>query len=47
MANLKNELESVELYRAFTVEEIQDRREMFSSGKSDPCEDLMYYFCDC
>jgi hypothetical protein len=42
MANQKNQQVSVELYRAYTVEEILDRREMFS--KYSGSEELMYFF---
>jgi len=42
MASLKNDQVNVELYRAYTVEEIQDRREMFSKGTGS--SELYYFF---
>ena len=38
---MANEQEKVELYRAYSVEEILERREMFS--KSDSCDWASYY----
>lgn len=38
---MANEQDKVELYRAYSVEEIQERREMFS--KSDSCDWALYF----